>query len=443
MVGPDDKMVSMHAVDILLARLDPESARRADSALSGLLGERGERAPLDGLSQLALQQLLWERLGRTSAGPESEDHEVVWALGDFFALAGLDRYAAICRDPRTHEVLALWHRDPDAAAGAAARAQQASGIVPLEAGGFAFGDVLGPVEGRAFDGASRFLEDGVASGALDPELRGFRAAARRRVERYLTTPTADFGGEPPRTAVWRERAEAWMASFRDVPAPFWDRAMPHVHELPAVPERVALSLAPAVALLEAVGTGVTLTDAGYLPTRLVAGLDERFGWSQEYSLSRPRGETDLPPLRFLHEHLRAQRLLTRRGRHLTVSTAGRDALADPAVLWASVTAPAPRWRAGFEHDALAVLAIAQLRDPRLTGEQLLDEMVYVLGGKWRAEGGGSLEEGARWVQLEWYRVGLVLGWYDGRGRSTEWRLSGFGRVAAACVFRAVSTAPRR
>jgi hypothetical protein len=315
--------------------------------------------------------------------------------------------------------------------------------VPVEAAGLAFGDLLGPVEARALDGASRCLEDGVATGALDPGLRGFRAAARRRVERYLTTASGEFDGETPRTAVWRERADAWRASFGDVPAPFWDPALPHAHELPAVPERVGLSLAPAVALLEAVGAGVTLTDAGYLPTRLVAGLDERFGWSQEFSLGRPRGEADVPPLKFLHEHLRAQRLLTRRGRRLTVSAAGREALADPTALWASVTAPAPRWRPGFEHDALAVLAVAQLRDPRLTGEQLLEEMVYVLGGKWRAEGGGSLEEGARWVQLEWYRVGLVLGWYDGRGRSLEWRLSPFGQAAAACVLRSVSTAPRR
>lgn len=433
----------MHEVDILLARLDQESARLADSGLAWLLGARGERAPLSALSQAAVQSLLWDRLGRTSAGPESEVHEVAWALGDFFAQAGLGRYAAICRDSRTHEIIALWHRDAGAAAEAAERAQEASGVVPPEAAGFAFGDVLGPVEVRAFEGASRYLEEGIASGALDPGLRGFRAAARRRVERYLTTASPDFDGEPPRAAVWRERTDAWKGSFRDVPSAFWDRALPHVHELPAVPQRVQLSLAPAVALLEAVGEGVTLTDAGYLPTRLVAGLDERFGWSQEYSLGRPRGETDVPPLQFLHEHLRAQRLLTRRGRRLTVSAAGRDALADPAALWGSVTAPGPRWRPGFEHDALAILAVAQLRDPRLTGDQLLEEMVYLLAGKWRPEGGGSVEEGARWVQLEWYRVGLVLGWYDGRGRSLEWRLSDLGRAAAARLFRSVATAPRR
>lgn len=435
-------MVSVDEVDILLARLDRETARRAEAALSWLLGHRGERAPLGALAQLQVQRLLWERLGRSSAGPETEDHEVAWALGDFFAEAGLDRYASLCRDPGTHEIIALWHRDRGAAADAAVRAQEASGVVPLEAGGFAFGDLLGPVEARAFDGASRCLEDGVASGALDPGLRGFRAAARRRVERYLTTGSDDFDGEPPRTAVWQERADAWRASFPEVPAPFWDRALPHVHELPVVPERVSLSLAPAVALMEAVGEGVTLTDAGYLPTRLVLMLDERFGWSQEYSLRRPRGEGDLPLLQFLHEHLRGQRLLTRRGRQLSVSAAGREALAEPAVLWASVTAPGPRWRPGFEHDALAIHAIAQLRDPRLAGEELLEETVYVLGGKWRAEGDGTLEEGARWVQLEWYRVGLALGWYEGRGRSPEGRLSAFGRAAAAAVFRSVATAPR-
>ncbi len=433
----------MHEVDILLARLDPESARRADSALAWLLGTRGERAPLSALTQAGLQELLWNRLGRTSAGPEAEDHEAAWALGDFFAQAGLDRYARICRDPHTHEILALWHRDPAAAAGAASRAQRASGVVPLGAAGLEFGEVLGPVENRAFDGASRFLEEGVASGALAPRLRGFRAAARRRVERYLTTPSADFGGEPPRTSVWSERAAAWRSSFRNVPGAFWAAGSPHVRAAPAVPARAGLSLAPVVALLAGVGEGVALTEAGYLPTRLVLGLDERFGWSQEYSLARPRGEADLAPLRFVDEHLRAQRLLTRRGRQLTVSSSGRAALAEPAALWAAVTAPGPRWRAGFEQDALAVLAVALLRGDRLTSDQVAEEMAYVLGGKWRAEGGGSVEEGARWVQAEWYRLGLVLGWYDERRRAEELRLSDVGRVAAACVFRSVATAPRR
>ncbi len=443
MTGAADKEVSVAETDILLGRLDAGSARRADALLGQLLGPAGQRLPLAALSQLQVQDLLWRTLPHAWDVPEAEQHEMAWALGDFFAAAGLGRYAAVCRDRVTHEILALWRRDRDAATAAVERAERDSGVLPPDLPTFAFGEVRGAEETRAYDGASRVLEDGIATGALDPALRGFRPAARRRLERYLAGESADFAGASPLAAVREERSGAWRASFGDVPAAYWDRALPRLAQAARVPTGAALSLAPAAALLEAAAEGVTLTDAGYLPTRLALSLDERFGWSQSYGLGRPRGEADVPPLGFLDEHLRRQRLLTKRGRHLTVSAAGRRAMADPGALWRAVTAPRPRWRPGFEHDALAVLAVSLLGEERLSSEAVRAEMAYVLGGKWRAEGGATLDDGVWWVEVEWYRLGLVLGWFDDRRHPDELRLSGLGRAAAAAVFEVVAAGPRR
>jgi hypothetical protein len=435
-------MGRVHEVDSLLAGLDAATAERAGWALSWLLGAEGERAPLASLTQVHVQELLWHALPRRWVGPEAELHEVAWALGDFFAGAGLTRYAALCRDPRTHEILAAWHGDENRARRLAAAAGDASGVLPPAVPGFEFGELMGPLEATAYDGASAYLEEGIGSGALDPALRGFRAAAQRRVVRYLHEPAAPLDGTPPLVAVRRERTEHWISSFRDVPAAFWERALREVESAPEVPARVHLSLAPAVALLQAVGDGLTLTEAGYLPPKLAIGLDDRFGWSEDYALSRPRGEADVRQLAFLHAHLRAQRLLTRRGRRLTVSAIGRRALAEEAALWAAVVAPGPRWRPGFEQDALAVMAVVLLCNDRLTSDQLLEEISAVLARKWRPTSGASLDDGVHVLHVEWLRLGLALGWWQDRRRLTR-RLSELGRAAAAGVFRAVATGPMR
>ena len=433
----------MHEVDTLLEGLDRATASHVEPAVEWLLGAQDERLPLASLGQVDLQYFLWHKLPANWFTEDAEHHEIAWSLGDFFEAAGMDRYAAICRDRRTHEILAAWHRDPDEGAARCQQAQLDSGVLPPDTELLAFGELMGELEAAAHHGASVFLEDGIATGALDPALRGFRAAAQRRVERYLQTSSDEFGGRTPLQAVWQERADAWRDSFRGVPSVFWDRSHAAIVSTPAVPTGVGLAVAPAQALLEAVGEGVTLTEAGYLPPKLALALDERFGWSQDYALGRPRGEADVLQLGFLDDHLRAQRLLTRRGKRLTVSAAGHRAMADPAGLWAAVVAPGPRWRPGFEQDALAVLAACLLSGERVTADLLDEEMSFVLGGKWRPAGGGPVDDDVRWVETGWRRLGLALGWWEDRRRGPEERLSAFGRAAAACVFRTVATGPMR
>jgi hypothetical protein len=425
---------------MVLARLDAGTAQEIEAAVAWLLGAEGERLPLTTVTQLSLQHLLWYKLPVNWLTDEAEHHEIAWGLGDFFAAAGLDRYAALCREQRTHEIIAAWHRDEEEARRIALQAQLDSGVLPPDTAEFKFGELMGPQEAAAHQAASAYLEEGIVSGALDPDRRGFRAAAQRRLDRYLTSPSEEFAG-PPLTAVWRERVDQWRSSFRGVPDVFWDRAMPALESAPLVPERPHLSVAPALALMEEVGEGVTLTEAGYLPPKLAIGLDERFGWTEDYALSAPRSEADVRQLMFLHEHLRAQRLLTRRGRRLTVSASGRRAMGDPARLWGAVVGPAPRWRAGFEQDALAVMAVSLLGHDHVSGEQVREEMTSVLSRKWRPKDGGPIDDDVWWVEVEWLRVGLALGWWQNRRRAAEQRLSEFGRVAAACAFRSAATGP--
>jgi hypothetical protein len=216
--------------------------------------------------------------------------------------------------------------------------------------------------------------------------------------------------------------------------------MPAVHDTPLVPTRVELSVVAAPALLGEVGDGLTLTEVGHLPAGTALALDERFGWSQQFALGRPRGEADVQQLLLLDEHLREQHLLTRRSGRLSVSAEGRRVLADPARLWTALVAPVPRWNDGIEHDALAVLAAAVLGQDRHTAATAVAEACSVMATKWQPAGAASLEAAVGAVWTQWYRLGIPLGWWEERRGPV--RPTSYGRAACASVFRTVSTRPR-
>ncbi len=259
-----------------------------------------------------------------------------------------------------------------------------------------------------------------------PELASVCRAAETHAA--LATPT--------RPAVRPERAAAWAAGLRRGRPELWDEVLPLVRRAPLLPTRLELALVPVRALLDAVGDGVPLTAAGYLPPRLALALDARFGWSDELSAGRPRGEGDLPALLFLHEHLREQRLLAVADKVLVPAAQVARLTTAPDRLWAAVVAARPRWRSGFERDALAVMAATLLRGHELTRDQLREEMAFLLSGKWRRTGAHTVQDGVRAVELGWFRVGYTLGWWDREGGlwSAKVGLSGFGRAAAASLF---------
>lgn len=236
----------------------------------------------------------------------------------------------------------------------------------------------------------------------------------------------------------------WTRSFPQVPAQFWRPALAGLGPRPGPPPRVRMTLAGVRALMETVGDGLELTAAGRLPPESVRALDDRFRWTDEFPWMQPSAEEDIAPLRFLHDHLTAQRLLVRDGGVERVGEAGRAALADTDRLWWAVVDPAPRWTQEFDRDVLGVMAAALLRTGSFSAGRMTEEVTHVLAAKWRPARPArqdSVFDGASLVVQEWYRLGVPLGWWDtGRGPADR-HPNVFGAAAAAAVFRSVG-APR-
>lgn len=236
----------------------------------------------------------------------------------------------------------------------------------------------------------------------------------------------------------------WTQSFPDVRAQFWDAAMAEVGRRVGVPPRAALSLSSAQALLTTVGDGLTLTPDGQLPLATVLALDDRFRWTEEFPWMRASQESDIAPLRILHEHLRAQRLLVRDGSRLRRTASGVDCTGDTARLWRALVDPAPRWTSEFERDALGVMAASVLRSAHFALGRIGEDMTRVLAEKWRPAGGrqqGRVFDGAASMAQAWYQLGVPLGWWDTGHGPADRHPNTFGTAAAAWVFRAVAGPP--
>ena len=323
----------MSPVDRALSSLGEPVAARVRPVLAWLRAHGGPE------SAQSLETYLRTELPQASGGDDREQHEVAWALGDFYEALGLPAQAALCRSPGTHETLAAWH---------------------------------------------------------------------------------------------------WVRSFPDVPAAFWRPALVTVGRRDDPPPKVALPLSSTRALLAAVGDGLPLTAGGELPGRTVLALDDRFRWTEEFPWLRGEGEAGIPPLRFLHQHAVAQRLLEHAGDRLVRTLAGDACLQDTGRLWRAMVDPAPRWSRGFERDALGVMAASVLRSADFTLGRVVEELGHVLAAKWRPAARDTLFDGASLVAQAWYQLGVPLGWWDtGRGPADR-RPNAFGRAAAVAVFRAVA-----
>ncbi len=206
-----------------------------------------------------------------------------------------------------------------------------------------------------------------------------------------------------RLAAWR-----WTTAFSAVPSAFWQPAMAGLDI--GVPSRVRHSLASTTALLVEVGDGVEVTVDGHLLPATVRSLDDRFRWTEEFPWMRSDAETDVSPLHFLHEHLRAQGLLARADGRLVRTPSGVAATDDLSLLWRAMVAPEPRWRHAFELDALGVLAASLHPRPlvhpgagrRGAGPRARRQVASHLGGRGRSTGPRSwcrrgTSSGCRWA----------------------------------------------
>ncbi|HET7691057.1 MAG TPA: hypothetical protein VFK41_11780 [Nocardioidaceae bacterium] len=420
----------MDLVERALAELDEGTARRVEPAANRLFGPPDDRMPLEELTQLELQDFLWVKLPTKFWTESKEHHEIAWALGDLLERLGMVRYAALCRHRRTHEILASWHRDEDEGVAAATAAIEHSGVVPPDTATVEFGEVMGPDELRVYLELAAAIEAGITEGRLHPGTTGF--------ERERVAATEAFWRSGDSLArVRRDRAASWAMGFR-ADAGWLDAALPVLEQAWALPENVELSLLPARALMQAVGDGVGLTSAGYLPPAVALDLNDRFGW-YDFIGKKPRSESDLPQLMFVREHLTRQRLLALRKGELRLTSLGRTCLEDVEQFWARLTDLRPRFDA-FTCEVVAVSSALLMRTPDVGRADLAAEVAAMIRHRWR--GDGDFERDVHWAYIDWYRVGYALGWWEARrGRWLD-RLSPRGVGAAARAFWSVAGAPQ-
>ena len=428
--------------ETLLADLDPISADLAREAVGWILPEG---AGLPQLRQAALQDFLWYQLPLKWLAEIRELHEIAWSLADLFTAAGLERYAAVCRAPQTHRLLDAWQDNDHAQARKMMKeAIKASGVDPPDTPVMGWGSVMGEAEQSARRRVSQALEQTIDVGELVPGERGCKQLSARITEVSLMMPRLDLRGATLLQAVFRERGERWAAGYPALRQDLLTQMLPLLAGEIAVPVGVSASLLPLHWLLEHVGDGVVLTQAGWLPKALVLEANDRFGWFDLFDVT-VRTETDLPELGALNELARRTRLITKKGRKVALSATGRRALGDPNLLWR--IALADIFSAGtFEGEGAALAAAILVKANTPVPYPTLEARVSAgLVGRWRTVSGEALEE---WSGLDATReFGLladVFGWIerDDDGQNRTWTLTAHGREAALMGLQLQARAPR-
>lgn len=429
-------------VETLLAGMDPSSADLARAALGWMLPDD---ASLSELGQVELQEFLWYQLPLKWVVETSELHEVAWSLADLFTAAGLDRYAVLCRAPATHRLLDAWQDDDHEPARRTMKAAFASsGVVPPDTPLMRWGSVLGVVEHSASRRVSQALEQAIDAGELLPGERGWKQQAARISEASLTMPRIDLHGGTMRQSVCRERAERWAAGSPAAREALLTPMLPLLDGDVTIPAEAGDCLTPLRWLLENVGDGATLTQAGWLPKALVLAANDRFGWFDMFGFQL-RTETDMPELATVNELARRARLITKKGRKVALSATGRRALGDPAVLWRIVIADIfATGRYEGEGAALAAATLVRATVP-LPDDAVEAKVGAGLQGRWRTSSGDALDEWSGLYATREYRVlSEVFGWFeeDGDWQNRTLTLTPPGRQAALLGLQLQAQAPR-
>jgi len=429
-------------VEVLLAEMDESSADLARAAVDWILPE-GSR--LTELGQVELQEFLWYQLPMKWMVESSELHEIAWSLADLCTSAGLDRYAALCRAPQTHRLLDAWQdSDHEPARRTMRKAIAASGVAPPDTSLLQWGSVLGLAEHSASRAVSQALEQAIDAGELVPGGRGWKRLAARITEATLSMPRLDLHGGTMLSAVRAERSQSWAAGYPAERQDLLTQVLPLLEPEIAIPPEASECLTPLRWLLEHIGDGATLTQAGRLPRALVLEANEAFGWFDLFGF-RVRTETDLPELAGLNELARRTRLIARRGRKVSLSTTGRRALDDPGLLWRIVLSDIFSART-FEGEG-AALAVAALVNAggTLTRQSVETKVTAGLEDRWCTDSGGVLDQ---WSGLDATRdLGLlaeVFGWVtpDGDWQNPTWTLTSPGREAALLGLQLQARTPR-
>jgi hypothetical protein len=176
----------------------------------------------------------------------------------------------------------------------------------------------------------------------------------------------------------------------------------------------------------------------------VVEANDVFGWFDLFDAA-VRSETDLPELGTLNELARRTRLITKKGRKVSLSAAGRRAVGDPVLLWRTVVADV--FAAGtYEGEGAALAAATLVRHSAPVPYPRVEATVGAgLKGRWRTVAGEAIEE---WSGLDATReFGLlaeVFGWIEQNddGAARTWALTTPGRRAALLGLQLQARAPR-
>lgn len=171
---------------------DAEAAETARQAYQLLTGS----TRLDRISQFTLQEFLWRRLPTQWVGVQPDAWpEVTEALGRFFELLDMPRYAEMARAPITRQVLAAYEAGDDLGYEAYRRALSASEVVPPNVPELEWGVTMDDEEYGAYRDTAAMLELAIEAGELTPGGPGWRARQRELTSEYLTLPRPELGGD--------------------------------------------------------------------------------------------------------------------------------------------------------------------------------------------------------------------------------------------------------
>jgi hypothetical protein len=438
MADHDDPEIS--AALTKLAELDASSAGNAEAALRCIAGEEGPAA----ITQEGVQTFCWYQLPMKWLDSEDKKLEVVAALAEAFDLLQLPRYAAICRSPTTHDILRAYEQRPSLGKAAFRRAAAASGITPPDLPEFRWGAVMGVQEAAAWSSTADFLEVAVASGALVPGTRGWKAQQQDLTRAHISTARLDLLGQTYAQAILTERAATWVGlrrsdARRRIVAGVANRLLHPAH----LPAGTADPLPPLRWLLDQLAVGIGLTVRGNLNRNFVQQNADRFGWD----LGRPpRTEDDLYDLCQLRELAQELGLARQEGRRLTLTAKGRRLAADAEQLWRVVAAGLLE-----NKDAFSVFAGEIFLALLLDADSLPLSKIAARVGRAANEAGfrdyrtkkPPTEDDVRWVMYDTINLCRVLGLLSVGAAWNEdsYGLTAIGKATALEALRARATGP--
>jgi hypothetical protein len=389
-----------------LKQQDPDAAGDAKAALGWLTGDQG----LQAISQLQLQEFLWYALPVKWPMTTAEHIAVAKSLGRLLALAGLERYAAVCTSAQTEKILAAYSHGHEAGIAAYTEAVEDSNAAPPDTELLAWGSVMGPDERTAYDACAAALELAVAAGELSIGARGWKTRRAALVDRWLgqQLPGGAHPASPRQsgahaaTDTWlrrigAERIDAWAQNRPGERTRLARGIIPRLLDSPDPPENPLPTLDW---LLTHAASGLRLTARHYIAPALVTEAVDMFGWRDQL-IGTLRQELDVFPLHTLRGLAQTEMGAVRRtGTSLVLTKTGKLMADDKAARWRIGTAaligpddgPRPDFCVAVREAALLVL----LTGGSASYSDLSEELTSIHSREgWQSRGGIDLADAVR------------------------------------------------